>query len=253
MYSLTGKTAIVTGGGSGIGRETARSLARCGANVVIAGRRPEPLEETRRLMEVEGGKVACITADVSRENDCTRLCSEAYRLFGGLDILVNNAGVVDRHIPIVRCDTDWWRYICSVDQDSVFFMCRAALPFLEKSPAASIVNVSSIGGVFGSSGIAYSAAKAAVLGITKNIAIQYSGKNIRCNAVCPGPTPTDINRPEAIASFDQEFMEICNRHLDLSLPCATATNQANAILFFASPASEGITGQHLIVDNGMTL
>lgn len=253
MYSLSGKTAIVTGAGSGIGREVAIKLAQCGANVFLVGRREDPLKETKQLIESECGVAGYTTADVSEEDNCLRVCKEAAEMFNGIDILVNDAGVADRHIPIVRCDTEWWKHICSINQDSVFFMCRAALPYLEKSKAASIVNVSSIGGIFGSSGIAYSASKAAVLGITKNIAIFYSGKNVRCNAVCPGPTPTDINTPEKIAMFDEEFMGICDRHIDLSLPCVTAENQANAILFFASSASEGITGQYLIVDNGMSL
>ena len=253
MNKLKNMTAIVTGAGSGIGRATALLFASEGANLVLAARREGPLAETMEQIKAMGGNAIVVCGDVSKEEDCTAICTAAAEAFGSIDSLVNNAGVADRHKPITRCETDWWQQICAINQDSVFFMCRAALPYMEKSEQAAIVNVSSIGGLFGSSGIAYSASKAAVLAMTKNIALQYAGKNIRCNAICPGPTPTTINTPDKIATFDQEFMGICNQHIDLSLPCVTAEDQARAIFFFASPDSMGITGQHLVIDNGMTL
>lgn len=252
-HTMQNKTALITGASSGIGRAAAVLYASEGANVVLAARRSGPLQETLENIRAMGGRASAVCGDVSKEEDCTAICRAAFDKFGSIDVLVNDAGVADNHIPITRCDTDWWRSICAVNQDSVFFMCRAALPYMEKGAGGAIVNVASIGGLFGSSGISYSASKAAVIAMTKNIAIQYAGKSIRCNAVCPGPTPTPINSPEKIASFDQEFMEICNRHIDLSLPCVSAEDQARAIFFLGSPNSEGITGQYLTVDNGMTL
>lgn len=253
MDKLKNKTAIITGASSGIGRVTAELFAAEGANLVLAARRTAPLEETLAAVKAMGARAVTVSADVSKEEDCAAICDAAAKEFGAIDILVNNAGIVDKHRPITRCDADWWHKICAVDLDSVYYMCRCALPHMERSEQASIVNISSIGGVFGSSGAAYSAAKAAVLGLTKNIAIQYAGKNIRCNAVCPGPTPTSLNTPEKVATFDQEFAAVCSRHMDPSLPEATPMAQAQAILFFASPDSMFITGQSLIVDNGMTL
>ena len=124
---------------------------------------------------------------------------------------------------------------------------------MEPAGCGSIINISSIGGVFGSAGISYSAAKAAVLGMTKNIAIQFAGKGIRCNAVCPGPTPTELNAPDRMKDFTTWFADVCGKHMDLSRPEATAEDQANAILYFASDDSKAVTGQYLIVDNGTTL
>ncbi len=105
---------------------------------------------------------------------------------------------------------------------------------MEPAKTGSIVNISSIGGVFGSAGISYSAAKSAMLAMTKNIAIQFANKGIRCNAVCPGPTPTELNAPEKIATFDAEFGPQCHKHMNMSLPETTVEEQASAILFFAS-------------------
>ena len=105
----------------------------------------------------------------------------------------------------------------------------------------------------GNSGAAYSASKSAVIGLSKNIAIQYSGTAIRCNAVCPGPTPTALNTPEQLKKFDAEFMEIWARHTDLSVGESEAIDQANAILFLANDETKCITGQVLVVDKGMCL
>ena len=153
----------------------------------------------------------------------------------------------------LHASDDWWHEICAVNQDSVFYMTRAALIPMEMQGEGSIVNISSIGGVYANAGIAYSAAKAAVVAMTKNVAIQFAGKGIRCNAVCPGPTITPLLSKDARADFDQEFVKICNEHICRSVPKAEAVEQANAILFFASDLSKAITGQALVVDYGCNL
>lgn len=194
-----------------------------------------------------------VQGDVSVQKDCERIVAAAVEEYGKIDILVNNAGMADKHRPITRCSAEWWREICEVNQDSVYYMTKAALVYMEKQHSASIVNVSSIGGVFASSGIAYSATKAAVIAMTKNVAIQYAGKGIRSNAVCPGPTPTPLNTPEQLATFDQEFADICASHMCMNVPEADVEDQANAILYFASDMSKAVTGQVLVVDYGCTL
>lgn len=123
---------------------------------------------------------------------------------------------------------------------------------MDKAGQGSIVNVSSIGSQ-GIAGISYSAAKAAVNAMTKNIALQYSPTAIRCNAVAPGPTPTPLNAPEAFKLFNKEFADACAKHIDLSVPESQVEDQAEAILYFASDVSKAVTGQILYVDHGTTL
>jgi NAD(P)-dependent dehydrogenase (short-subunit alcohol dehydrogenase family) len=253
IHSLKGKIAIITGANSGIGKRSAELFAEEGAKVIMCARRLEKLQEVEKEIRAAGGEAISVKADVSLEEDCINLVETAIKTYGKIDILVNNAGIVDKHRPITRCDTDWWRHIIAVDLDSCYYMSREVLKYMEAAQYGSIINVSSIGGVFGSSGVAYSSAKAGVIGMTKNIAIQFAGEGIRCNAVCPGPTPTELNTPEQIATFDSEFAVKCNQHMDMSVGEASVEDQAQAILFFASDASKAITGQYLVVDNGCTL
>ena len=134
-----------------------------------------------------------------------------------------------------------------------FYFCREALRHMVEAQAGSIVNVSSIAGAYGNGGAAYSASKYGVIGLTRNIAIQYAGSAIRCNAVCPGPTPTALNTPEEMERFDTEFMGICARHTDLSVGVSDPLDQAEAILYLAGDAARYVTGQVLVVDRGMCL
>ncbi|WP_314722204.1 SDR family oxidoreductase [Haemophilus pittmaniae] len=248
---LENKIAIVTGANSGIGEATVKLFAKEGATVVMTARRQSELDRVAKeiYQETPNAKLKIIAADVTVEADCKKIADETAKEFGRIDILVNNAGIADKHMPITKCSTEWWNEVILVDQTSVFYMTKATLNHMKQG---SIVNVSSIGGVFGSAGISYSAAKSALNGMTKNVAIQFAGQGIRCNAVCPGPTPTPLNTPEKLATFD-EFAGQCAKHMNMGLPHTPAIDQAKAILFFASDDASGVTGQILVVDNGITL
>ncbi len=250
---LKGRVAVITGASSGIGAATARILAEEGAKVVLAARRREKLEENAKKIRSMGGEALTVEADVTSREDCKRIVKEAVEAYGRIDILVNNAGIADKHLPITECSPEWWDTVILTDQTSVYYITKEVLPVMEEKGYGSIVNVSSIGGVFGSAGISYSAAKSAMLGMTKNIAIQFAGKGIRCNAVCPGPTPTELNTPEKLAGFFMSFADQCAKHMNMELPETTVEDQAHAILYFASEESKGVTGQVLVVDNGITL
>ena len=253
MKRLEGKTAIVTGSNSGIGAATALRFAQEGANVVLCARRIEPLEEVAAACREYGVEAVAVAADMTKHEDCTKVAKAAVDAFGKIDILVNNAGIADKHRPITECSDEWWDQVIAIDQTSLFYMTKEVLPYMQEAKSGSIINISSIGGVFGSAGISYSAAKSAVLGMTKNIAIQFAPDGIRCNAVCPGPTPTPLNTPEQVATFCTWFADRCAQHMNMTLPESTAEDQANACLFFASDESKAVTGQVLVVDHGTTL
>lgn len=252
MKRLENKIAIVTGGNSGIGYATAKLFCQEGAKVIIASRREENNKRVVDEITAEGGEIISVTADVSKSEDCKKIINTAIEKYGRIDVLVNNAGIADKHMPINECSEEWFDTVCKIDQYSVYYMSKYSLEHMEKVGKGSIVNVSSIGSQ-GLAGISYSAAKAAVNAMTKNIALQYSATDIRCNAVAPGPTPTELNAPEQFATFHQQFAAKCAEHLDLTIPEASAYDQAEAILYFASDYAKATNGQILYVDHGTTL
>lgn len=252
MRRLEEKIAIITGGNSGIGKATAKLFCKEGAKVVIASRRAENNQKTVEEITALGGDILAVQADVSNQEDCLKIINKSIEKYGKVDILVNNAGMADKHMPITHCTEEHYKRICLVDQFSIFYMTKYVLPYMEKNKSGSIINISSIGS-HGIAGISYSAAKGAVDSMTKNVALQYSPTNIRCNAVAPGPTPTEIWSSENREGTHEEFAAACAKHIDTTLPTATVEDQAEAILFFASDASRAITGQILYVDHGTTL
>lgn len=253
MDRLKGKVAVITGANSGIGETTAELFSKEGATVVLVARRKDKLKEVEERIVKHGGQALAVPGDVTSPEDCKNVFKQTIEAFGKVDILVNNAGIVDRHTPTIRTTDELWQNVVDVNQTGTFLFCREALRFMTKAKSGAIVNVSSIAGVYGNGGAAYSASKYAVIGLSKNIAIQYAGTGIRCNAVCPGPTPTALNAPEKIEHFDKEFIEICEKHTDRSVGDSETMDQANAILFFANDESRCITGQALVVDKGMCL
>ena len=252
MNRLENKVAIITGGNSGIGKKTAEIFCKEGAKVVIAARRAEENRKTVEEITALGGEISAVDADLTTTEDCRRVVDYTIEKYGRIDILVNNAGIADKHMPIDLCTEEWYDEVCKIDQYAVYYMSKYALEHMVKAGKGSIVNVSSIGSQ-GVAGISYSAAKAAVNAMTKNIAIQFSATDIRCNAVGPGPTPTPLNAPEAAQHFNQDFAALCGKHIDITLPEAQTEDQAYAILFLASDEARAITGQILYVDHGTTM
>ncbi|MBP2652451.1 MAG: Dehydrogenase with different specificity (related to short-chain alcohol dehydrogenase) [Firmicutes bacterium] len=253
MNRLEGKVAIVTGANSGIGAATAELFAKEGASVVIVDLMKDNFNEVADRIIANGGKAMAIPGDVASLEDCIKVFNETIRRFGKVDILVNNAGIGDYTIPTIRLTDVAWEKSIAVNQTGPFHFCREALKYMTEANYGVIVNVASVAGVYGNAGAAYSATKHAVVGLTKNIAIQYAGKGIRCNAVCPGATLTSMLNPENEKKFDQEMWATVQKHQCEDIPLIDAFDQANAILFFASDESKSVTGQIMVVDNGRFL
>ena len=198
MKRLEGKVAIVTGANSGIGKATAELFAREGADLVLAARRLDKLQEVEAYAASQGVRAISVATDVSKPEDCHRLVEAAVEAFGRIDVLVNNAGIDDKNKSITNCDLELWNKVISTDQDSVYYMMKETLPYMEKAGKGSIVNISSIGATRSNAGISYTAAKMAVIGMTKNVAIQVAGTGIRCNAVCPSAVSTIFSLPNML-------------------------------------------------------
>lgn len=190
---LEGKVAIVTGAASGMGKEIARLYAQEGANVILSDINKEAVESVAAEIEKEGGKAIAVMANVAKEEDVQAMIDLAVEKFGTLDILVNNAGIMDNFIPAAELTDEHWERIFAVNTTSVMRTTRKALSIFLAKEQGIIINVASVGGLFGSrAGAAYTASKHAVIGFTKNVGFQYAGNGIRCNAIAPGGVNTNI-------------------------------------------------------------
>jgi NAD(P)-dependent dehydrogenase (short-subunit alcohol dehydrogenase family) len=199
MKRLDQQVAVVTGGGTGIGRATAVALARQGACVVVVGRRPAPLEDTVAEVRAAGGEAEGATADVSDPDGAQRLVADVVDRWGRLDLLVNNAGLNVPRRDMARVSVADWHAILQVTLTGTFLMTNAALPTMRAQRAGTVVNVSSMAGYRASAltGPAYNAAKAGVNSFTESINLAERRNGIRACAVCPGEVSTPIldNRP----------------------------------------------------------
>ncbi|MFC2074898.1 SDR family NAD(P)-dependent oxidoreductase [Bdellovibrionota bacterium] len=243
---LTEKVAIITGGGTGIGRATAIRFMEEGANVVIAGRRKEPLDEVVQEGRAISGSISAIRGDVSIDGDCKKIVAAAFDKFKRIDILVNNAGVSFR-APTHEMVEGEWHNVMNTNLTGAWLLSKAAIPHMLKAGGGSIVNVSSILGERGASEMAaYCASKGGLVLLTKSMATEYGPKNIRCNVVCPGLVETALTAKFRASKYAEESAK--------KYPLqrfGKPEEVANAILFFASDESRWITGANLDVDGGL--
>lgn len=250
---LENKVAIITGGSSGIGAATAELFVKEGAKVVIIARGEEKLQNQAIKIKELGGEVLAIQADVSKAEDAERVINQTIEHFGDLDILVNNAGISDLE-SILTTTNEHWEKVIAVNQSGVFYMAKAAVKYMIEKNKGNIVNVTSTNGLRPLAGLAYSVSKFAVNGLTEAIALQTKNTNVRCNAVAPGVTATEMTQnswddEEAFAAIPEEVISVTKR-IDLEVGLTDPQDQANAIAFLASDKAKAITGQILAVDNG---
>jgi NAD(P)-dependent dehydrogenase (short-subunit alcohol dehydrogenase family) len=247
---LSGKTALVTGGGTGIGRATARRLAEMGATVVLNGRREKPLRETASAIEAAGGRALVIAGDVSRESEAGRIVAEAIAGGGGrLDILVNNAAVV-RQKPFLETTADDYRAVLDTNLIAVASLCRAAIPRMPEGGA--IVNLATGAAIRAVPGYAaYGASKAALIYLTRVLALECAPRKIRVNVVSPGSVDTPLHAtflsPKEVADLPRSVAEWTPLGR-----MAKPEEIASAIAYLVSPEASYITGINFSVDGGST-
>lgn len=279
MKGIDGNVAVVTGAGNGIGRVTAQRLAAEGANVVVADVDLEGARETARAIDSAGGEAVVVETDVTDADAAERMVAAAVDRYGGLDVAVNNAGIISPLAKVESIDDEDWQRLLEINLTGVWNCMRAELTEMGESgetgeSGGSIVNVASVAGLVGMPALGgYSASKHGVVGITKTAALEYADREIRINAVAPGPTRTGIGGDGGPEEFLLELLPegatagqgVSGRVLNwlsggridshARTPMghlAEPDEIASAIAFLASEDASYVTGQVLPVDGGQT-
>jgi NAD(P)-dependent dehydrogenase (short-subunit alcohol dehydrogenase family) len=246
-FRLTDRVAIVTGASSGLGVAFGRALAEVGASVVLAARRTDRLAEVAASIEADGGKAVGVPVDVADPGSCAALAEAALAEFGRIDILVNNAGV-GTAFPASRETPEQFRAVIDVNLNGSYWMAQACGRHMQ--PGSSIVNVSSVLALTtaGLPQAAYSASKAALLGLTRDLANQWTGrKGIRVNALAPGYFPTEMTDQYAPEYLDGMRSRMLIPRMGRLEECAAT------LVWLVSPAAGYVTGQTIVVDGGVSI
>jgi NAD(P)-dependent dehydrogenase (short-subunit alcohol dehydrogenase family) len=255
-----GSMAVVTGGGSGIGRATAQMLATRGAVVAVVDLDEAGAQQTAELIGKAGGRAAAFRADVSRAAELDRAVDGAVAALGPLEIMVNNAGILDGYFDVDETDEAVWRRVLDIDLTGVFLGCKRALREMLPRRRGRIVNMASVAGLNGTGGgAAYVAAKHGVVGLTRQMAVTYSARGITVNAVCPGPILTGL-RPHSQQILGPGVPDMSGRGIAVSEEQVRAVVPAGhrgavediaaAVCFLASEEAGYISGHTLVVDGG---
>jgi len=250
---LTGKVAIVTGGGAqgdgiGNGRAAALLMARAGAKVVVVDRSEELAARTVEMITDEGKQALAIAGDVTSEEDCQKIVAATYNAYGGVDILDNNVGVGSRG-SVVDEDPVRWDRVMRINVNSMFLMSKHTIPSMIERGGGAIVNVSSISALRPRGLTAYSTSKGAVIALTRAIAVDHAPDGIRVNCVAPGPVFTPMVAGGGMSEEDRIRRK---RAAPLGIE-GTGWDVGHAVTFLASERARYITGQTLVVDGGVTL
>jgi len=254
-FNLDGKVAIVTGAAGGLGVAFAEAMAEAGADVVCVDINPQGLEEMVGKITKIGRKAVSVICDVSKEADVVRMVKETVDTLGRLDILFNNAGIADPKLsgaPMLMHEyaTEWWNGVLAVDLQGVFYCSREALKIMVKQKSGKIINIASIWGLAGSSSImpipAYTAAKGAVVNLTRELGLEYAPMGINVNAICPGFYITNLG------GYDNPDFVATATAFTPSGRLANPEEIKGVAIFLASQASDYICGQMIVADGGIS-
>lgn len=246
---LNGKSIVVTGASSGMGKAIVECFAREGANIIAIARRKERLDALAESLKDASGKVIPFAGDISNEQILNEAIDLAVKEFGRLDVLVNNAGVMDDMGPIGDVKNDMIEKVFSVNvYGPMYAMRKAVQVFLAQGDGGNIINVASLGAMRSCAGAVYTASKAAVVSLTKNTAYMYMPNGIRCNAIAPGGIATEISASMGVPNM-AGYGRVKN--VLATAPAPGSPEQiASAALFLASDESSYVSGDVLLVDGG---
>lgn len=258
---LEGKVAIVSGAGQtkgdtiGNGRAMAVLFARAGAKVMLVDCRLESAQETKAIIDKEGGECFAFAADVTRSEDCRRMAEMCIETYGRIDILVNNVGIGADDYGPVNLKEEVWDRVFNTNVKSAFLTCKHVLPVMEKQGSGAILNISSVAAIAGTNMLAYKSSKAALNALTHSIAIKYAKRGIRVNGIMPGL----MNTPMAIEGISgrgrvtkQELIDERNTRVPLKGGMGSGWDTAYAALFLVSDEAKFITGVTIPVDGGQS-
>ena len=248
---LAGKVVLITGAGSGIGREAALLFGREGAAVCAVDIDATGVAETANLVEKDGGRAVSVTADVTKASDCEAMVASAEEELGGLHVLWNNAGIMlAADDDAVSTDESVWQQTLDVNAKGVFLGCKFGIPALRRAGGGSIINTASFVALMGAATpqLAYTASKGAVLSLTRELAVIHAREAIRVNAICPGPLRTELLM-KVLDTDEKKQRRLV--HIPMGR-FGEAAEIAKAALFLASDDSSFMTGASLVVDGGIT-
>jgi NAD(P)-dependent dehydrogenase (short-subunit alcohol dehydrogenase family) len=250
LFDLSNRVALVTGGTRGLGRAMARGLAEAGASVVVTGRRQATCDAAARELEAEtGGEFLACACHMGEWDQVDSLVERAYARFGRIDVLVNNAGINPAFMPVTGITSDYFDKLYAVNVKGPLRLAALVAPRMAGSGGGSIVNVITVGAYSGGPGIgAYSSSKAALLNLTRVMALEWASLGVRVNALAPGPFMTDMMR--GAAGNAPGFLEITTQAV-FQKRIAEPEEIVGALLFLASDASSFVTGEDLRVAGGM--
>jgi NAD(P)-dependent dehydrogenase (short-subunit alcohol dehydrogenase family) len=249
LFDLSGKRALVTGASRGIGRAVALGLAAAGADVAISARDVDRLRELAVEVEGLGRRAVVLPADVTDAEACRALAADAVARLGAVDVLVNNAGGSSYMGPFTELRFSGWEKVMRLNVDSIVHLSQAVGRHMLERGSGSVINVASVAGLTGTPTLApYGASKAAVISLTKSLALEWGRQGVRVNALCPGWTKTDLN---ADLWTDQALAAMMVEPTALKRWAETSEMVGPAV-FLASDASSFLTGQALVVDGGQT-
>jgi len=250
---LRGKTALVTGGGRGIGRAISLGLAGEGAQVAVVDILKDNAESVRREIEACGVKGLALGADLTRRAEVTRAVEEAVVQWGQLDVLVNNAGW-DKLEPFLDSEEETWDRIIGINFKAMLYVCKAVLPHMVQRGAGKVINIASDAGRVGSMGEAvYAGTKGAIIAFSKTLAREMARHRITVNVVCPGLTETPLLQGIRLQSPKSErVIDAVTRAIPLGR-VGQPEDVAGAVVYLASPAADYVTGQTLSVSGGLTM